>query len=148
MSRVDAGYTLARMAEVVRVRSEVLARMIDEARRDPQVECCGLLGGRAGVVSEIYPARNLLASPSAFEIAPEELFRLFREMRAAGLEHLGIYHAHPAGENAPSPRDIERAFYPDVAYFIISPLPEALLPVRAFSIRQARVTELRIEPVR
>lgn len=122
--------------------------MIEEARRDPQVECCGLLGGRDGVISEIFPAGNALASPVAFEIAPEELFRFFRGIREAGLEHLGIYHSHPVGENAPSPRDIEHAFYPDVAYFILSPLPGAPRPVRAFSIREACVTELMIELAR
>ncbi len=135
------------MAEVVRVRSEVLAGMIEKARREPHVECCGLLAGRGGIISKIFPARNMLVSPTAFDIAPEELFRLFREMRAGGLEHLGIYHSHPASDNAPSPRDIERAFYPDVAYFIVSPRPDALRPVRAFSIREGHLTELTIEPV-
>jgi len=32
-----------------------------------------------------------------------------------------------------------------VAYFVVSPLPDALRPVRAFSIRESRVTELAIE---
>jgi proteasome lid subunit RPN8/RPN11 len=136
------------MPEVVRVREEILRRMAEEAQRDPGVECCGLLGGDGGVVSEIFPARNALASPSAFEIAPEELFQFFRRMRAAGLEHLGIYHSHPAGENVPSPRDIEQCFYPGVAYFIISPLPGASRPVRAFLILEGRVAELMIQPVR
>jgi len=135
------------MGETVRVRAEVLAGMIEKARREPQVECCGLLAGRGGIISRIFPARNMLASPTAFDIAPEELFRLFREMRAGGLEHLGIYHSHPASDNAPSPRDIERAFYPEVAYFIVSPRPDALRPVRAFSIREGHLTELTIEPV-
>jgi proteasome lid subunit RPN8/RPN11 len=135
------------MAEVIRIRAEVLAGMIEEARRESHLECCGLLAGGGGVISKIFPARNALASPNAFDIAPEELFRFFREMRAGSLEHLGIYHSHPAGNNAPSPRDIARAFYPDVAYFVVSPLPEASHPVRAFSIREGHVTELTIEPV-
>lgn len=119
--------------------------MMEEARREPSVECCGVLGGRGGVISAILPARNALASPSEFEIAPEELFRIFRELRASRLDHLGIYHSHPAGDNAPSARDIESAFYPDAAYFVVSPLPDAPRPVRAFSIREGRVTELAIE---
>lgn len=68
-----------------------------------------------------------------------------REIRAASLELLGIYHSHPNGKNEPSPRDIERAYYPDAAYFIVSPLPDAPQPVRAFSIRDGRATELEIE---
>ncbi len=135
------------MAEVIRVGAEVLDRLVEEARRNPGVECCGLLGGREGVISAVFPARNALGSPTAFEIAPEELFQLFRKMRAAGLEHLGIYHSHPAGDNAPSVRDTERAYYPDAAYFIVSLSPGEGKSIRAFSIRNGSVSELTIERV-
>ena len=95
----------------------------------------------------MLPAPNALASPTAFEIAPVELFRLVREMRAQDLDHLGIYHSHPAGENSPSPRDVERAFYPDLAYFILSLRPAASQPIRAFSIRDGNVNEFAIDVV-
>jgi len=70
-----------------------------------------------------------------------------REIRAAGLDFLGIYHSHPNSANEPSPRDISWAYYPDAAYFILSPLPESPRPVRAFAIRNARATELEIQIV-
>jgi proteasome lid subunit RPN8/RPN11 len=132
------------MADSVRVRAEILTEMLLHARREPEIECCGLLAGQDGAISEIFPARNALASATAYEIAPQELFRLFRAMREQGLTHLGLYHSHPRGENAPSPRDIEQAYYPDQAYFIISPRAEAPNPVRAFSIRGTGVRELEI----
>jgi len=78
-------------------------------------------------------------------MAPEELFKLMRELRAAGLEMLGIYHSHPNGKNEPSRRDIELAYFPDVAYFIVSPAPAAPNPVRAFWIHGDSFTELQIE---
>jgi proteasome lid subunit RPN8/RPN11 len=113
------------MAQSVRVLADVVAQITEEARRDPGVECCGLLAGRNRVILQVLPARNALASPTAFEIAPAELFRLFCGMRERRVDHLGIYHSHPRGENVPSPRDIEQAFYPDVAYFIVSPAAES-----------------------
>ena len=123
----------------------VLQRLLQEARSKPGEECCGLLAGRDGIVSAIYPAPNASDAVDAYEISPEELFRLVREIRAGGLELLGIYHSHPTGENRPSRRDIERAYYPDTAYFILSPLPDAPQPVRAFFMRGGRITELVIE---
>lgn len=134
------------MVKVIRVRGEILHRMLDEARRTPLEECCGLLGARSGVISGIFPARNARASRTAYEIAPEELFPLMRRLRAAGLALAGIYHSHPAGDNVPSPLDVERAYYPETPYFILSPLPESPHPVRAFSIHNGRVTELTIKP--
>jgi len=68
-------------------------------------------------------------------------------MRAEGWQHLGIYHSHPTGENAPSPRDIEQAYYPEAVSLIVSPLPGHPRPVRAFSIRDGGSVELSIELV-
>ncbi len=109
----------------IRVRKDVLTAMLAEARSAGGAECCGLLAGCDGAITRILPARNVSARPaSEYEIAPEELFALMRKIRGAGIEMLGIYHSHPSGENSPSKSDIERAFYPDAAYFIISPRKE------------------------
>ena len=132
------------MADPVRVRADILNEMLLHARRESQQECCGLLAGRDGVITAIFPAANALASATVYEIAPRELFHLFRTIREAGLEHLGQYHSHLTGENAPSPSDIEQAGYPEQAYFIISPRDDAPRPVRVFSIRDGLVTELEI----
>jgi proteasome lid subunit RPN8/RPN11 len=134
------------MPSGIQIRREILTRLIEHARQQPMKECCGLLAGRSGVITEAIPAANAAVDPArAYEIAPEELFKLIRKIRAARLELLGIYHSHPAGENRPSARDIERAFYPAAAYFIVSPGADVQLPVRAFSIRDGKITELEIE---
>jgi len=130
------------VGEIVLVRASLPDELLAEARRLPELECCGLLAGRDGVISAVLPARNLLASATAYEIEAAELFALFRRMRSEGLEHLGIYHSHPRGDNAPSPSDVERAFYPEAAYFIVSPLANVARAVRAFRIVQGRVREL------
>jgi proteasome lid subunit RPN8/RPN11 len=132
----------------IRIRSEILAQTANHAQRQPERECCGLLAGRDGVITHVFPAENVAADPSKnYEMAPKEIVRMMREFRAAGLEFLGIYHSHPHGENAPSARDIELAYYSEEAYFIISPRADAPRPVRAFSIRDGRSTEIDIQIV-
>jgi len=132
------------MPEAIRVRPGIVEEMLRLARREPRTECCGLLAGADGIITRIVPAKNALSSPTAYEVAPQELFALFRQMRKEGLEHLGIYHSHLATRNFPSPSDIEQAGYPNQAYFIVSLLPDETRPVRAFSIRDGRVEELQI----
>src|ERR1700688_3781734 len=132
------------MADSVRVRREILDEMLAHARREPRIECCGLLAGRDGEIAAIIPATNALSSPTAYEIEPRELFEMFRYLRKKELTHLGQYHSHLSTENTPSPTDIEQAGYPDQAYFIVSPRPDAPNPVRAFSIRDGLVCELEI----
>jgi proteasome lid subunit RPN8/RPN11 len=130
---------------VSRILKNTLAEVTEHAREEPRYECCGLLGGRDGVITRAFAATNAAADTTRnYEIAPQELFRLMREIRSAGLALMGIYHSHPGGDNEPSPRDIERAFYPAAVYFIVSLQGNAEV-VRAFSIRQACVEELKIE---
>lgn len=133
------------MHDVVRISRGVSERLLAEARANPEIECCGLLAGRGVVISAVLPANNALQSAKAYEIVPEELFAIFRRMRAEGLEHLGIYHSHPRGENFPSPRDIERAFYPEAAYLIVNPQPAAARPIRAFRIREGQSREIDLQ---
>lgn len=136
---------IAKMRSVIRMERQSLDVLLAEARRQPHIECCGLLAGRDGVVSVVLPAQNILASATAYDIAPADLFALFRRMRDEKLDHLGIYHSHPATDNAPSPTDIERSYYPDVAYFILSPRASAPRPIRAFRIANGTAAEMVIE---
>lgn len=134
------------MSGVIHLHRAILTALLEQARRDPLSECCGLLAGHDGVITRAFAAENAAGDPAtSYEIEYEELFRLVRAIRAAKLELLGIYHSHPAGDNRPSARDIERAYYPDAAYFIISARADAARPVRAFSIRDRSVNELDIQ---
>jgi proteasome lid subunit RPN8/RPN11 len=135
------------MAGEIRIRADILEEMTRHARREPEIECCGLLAGRDGVITEIFPTENALASATSYEIAPQILFHLFRRLREEGLEHLGHYHSHLRSDNFPSARDIAQAYYPDQAYFIVSPQAGAPHPVRAFLIREGNAQELKIEVV-
>ena len=130
------------------MQREVFDDLGKSALREPAFECCGLLAGRDGTITQAFPAENVAEDPAKnYEIAPKEIFRLLREFRAKGLEFLGIYHSHPNGENEPFARDIELAYYSEAVYFIVSPQPDAPRPVRAFSIRDGRATELEIHIV-
>src|SRR5947209_16569896 len=120
------------MHDFLRISCAVFDRLLAEARANPEIECCGLLAGRDAVISAVLPAKNALQSAISYEIAPEELFALFRRMRAKGLEHLGIYHSHPKGDNATSTLDLEHSFYPDEAYLLFSQNEVASGPIREY----------------
>ncbi|HEX3371402.1 MAG TPA: M67 family metallopeptidase [Candidatus Acidoferrales bacterium] len=132
------------MAAAICIHAKILREILEHALRETQTECCGLLAGHDGTIDTIFPAQNALHSATVYEIAPKELFRLFREMRELGLTHLGQYHSHLHTENVPSPTDIEQAGYPDHTYFIATLLHGAPKPVRAFSIRDGNSEEIEI----
>ena len=118
--------------------------LLKEARQSLPNECCGLLGGKGEEVHQVFPATNALASPTAFEVPVPELIEIFRRLRALQIDLVGIYHSHPTGDNYPSARDRERAFYPEVSYVIVSPRNNAPAPVRAFVLAEGSVKEISV----
>lgn len=119
--------------------------MIEHARAEHPNECCGLLAGLGDRVLRVYHGRNADQSPYTYRLDPQEQLRFFREIDAAGLDLVGIYHSHTQSAAYPSRTDIAKAYYPDAAYVILSILdpavPAADVEIRAFRIRDGVVTE-------
>jgi len=131
----------------VQIEAAVVDSMVEHARLETPLECCGLLMGQAGQITRLRRMRNLAQSPIRYEMAPGELFQFFKELRGSGLQHLGIYHSHPSSEAYPSATDIAQAFYPDCTYFILSLLVPGFPSVRAFSITEGVVAERTIQRI-
>jgi proteasome lid subunit RPN8/RPN11 len=136
------------MKRTVRSRRKVYGQLLEHARRQPHRECCGILAGQDGLITQAFPAKNVAPDPVRnYEISPKEMVRLMGEFHGRRLEFLGIYHSHPnwLDANEPSPKDIALAYYSEAIYIIVTPRPYATTPVRAFSIREGRATELEIQ---
>lgn len=94
--------------------------MIDHARRQAPLECCGLLAGRDGVIDVCVPTRNLKASAVAFQVDPAEHLAAMKRTRLEGREIIGAYHSHPRSPAIPSPTDLADAHYEEFLYVIVS----------------------------
>ena len=131
----------------VPIEGAVIDSMVEHAEQEAPLECCGLLMGQAGRITRIRRMQNLARSPIRYEMVPRELFQFFKDLRASGLDHLGIYHSHPSSPAFPSATDISQAFYPDCTYVILSLLAPDSPSVRAFSIVEGVVAELAIQRI-
>jgi proteasome lid subunit RPN8/RPN11 len=135
------------MKRAVRSRRKVYGQLLEHARH-PHRECCGILAGQNGLITQAFPAKNVAADPVInYEISPNEIARLMEELRRRRLAFLGIYHSHPhwRDTNEPSPKDIALAHYSEATYFIVTPRLYATTPIRAFSIHDRRAMELEIQ---
>jgi proteasome lid subunit RPN8/RPN11 len=111
------------------------------ARQSAPNECCGFLAGQGNHVLTLYPLTNVAGRPTTEYLADAlDVFAAFKAMRAKDERLLGIYHSHPSSEASPSEVDIERAYYSDAAYFIISLQPR--LELRAYRIVSGQVEEI------
>ena len=131
----------------MKISGLVVEEILFHARQEAPKECCGLLSGEGDIITHRHPMRNVLESEVRYSIDPHALFRFFKELRGAGLRHLGIYHSHPSSEAFPSPTDIEQAFYPHCNYLIVSLAPSSAPVLRAFRIMDQGVTEQELQIV-
>lgn len=109
------------------------------------LEGCGLLAGKDGRVTAVFPISNILHSPTAYEMEPVQQIRTILQIEQNNEELLAIYHSHPNGPSYPSETDITAAYYPDSVYLIVS-LQELQKPhMRGFYIVDGGVTELLVK---
>jgi proteasome lid subunit RPN8/RPN11 len=119
--------------------------MLEHVRQHSGEEACGLLSGANGQAERVYLIENTLHSPVEYYMDPVEQVRAMLEIEAAGLEVCAIFHSHPVGPPVPSQTDVERSYYPDSVYIIMSPRAANGWGARGFLIDQGVVREVALE---
>lgn len=115
--------------------------LIAHARSDFPYEVCGLLAADDGRLVQHYRIPNAARSMTFYQMDPQAMLRAMNEMDDRDWELAGIYHSHTHTEAFPSPTDVELAFYPEAVYLIVSLQDPEQPVVRAFNIRDGRVSE-------
>jgi len=108
--------------------------MVEHARKEWPLECCGILSGKGETVQKAFEFRNGEESPTRYSISPREQLRVFEEIEKESMEMIAIYHSHPHTIPFPSETDVKMAFYPEVSSIIISLKDESNPEVKAFQI--------------
>ncbi len=127
--------------------------IVAHARAEYPNEACGLIVGDrsaadGGIALRFEATRNKAASPSRYEIEPQDLLRLTIETDDADQVFWGIVHSHTHTPAVPSPTDIGLAFYPDALYVLVSLSQDEADPatdersLRAWRILDGEVTEV------
>lgn len=119
--------------------------LIAHAREGFPLEVCGILGGKAGVVEQVFRMTNTDASNEHFMMEPREQFAVAKELRAQGLEMLAVYHSHPESPARPSEEDIRLALTPGISHVIISLLDAGQPVLKSFKIAAGVVTPEAVE---
>ena len=118
--------------------------IVAHARREAPRECCGVIGGTNGKVSEVHSLTNLEPGNTRYRIDDAELYRVYRGLDERGGEVLAIYHSHPATPAYPSPTDVALALWPDAHYLICSLADPDRPDLRAFRILGGEIREVPI----
>jgi proteasome lid subunit RPN8/RPN11 len=130
---------------VLNIPSDILEKMVAQAKAQAPVEACGILAGKNNRVEKLYEMTNADNSNDHFMMEPKEQFAVAKAIRSAGLEIQAIYHSHPATQARASAEDIRLALTPDVTYVILSLQDPKNPEVKGFTIEDSVVTPV---PVR
>jgi len=130
---------------MIRIPESIYQRIIEHARREDPLECCGILGGRDKTTMKSFEIKNLEKSPVQFLMDPLEQLNAFKEMENRSMEMIAFYYSHPHTIPFPSEVDVKKTIDPEMPSIIIS-LKEKDEPVmKAFLIRKEAICLEEIE---
>ena len=118
--------------------------MIAHAQHALPNEACGLLGGKSGHVSTVYPGTNSEHSPTRYLLDPIDQFNAMKTIDQSGEDLIGIFHSHPKGVAIPSEIDITQAYYPKATYVILARHNEKDWYMRAYYLVEGQINEVKI----
>ena len=84
---------------------------------------------------------NTENSPVSYLMSPKEQLQVMKQMRVDQVDMLAIVHSHVASAAYPSSHDVAMAFYPDVAYIVVSLADRAKPEAKSFLICDGKITE-------
>ena len=119
--------------------------MLEQARVEAPIECCGILAGRHGRAEKLYKMANSEHRRDHFMMEPEQQFEAVKDIRSLSLEMLAIYHSHPETPARPSAEDIRLALTPGVIYVIVSLQGTNGHAVKGFQIEDGTITEVPVK---
>jgi len=119
---------------------EIVAHARDHFPR----ECCGIIAGREGAITELFRLTNLEPGNTRYLMDEEEFFATYWAIENRGESLLAVYHSHPETVAYPSQTDVAFAFWPEAIYLICSlEHPEAPV-LRGFRIVDGTISEVEV----
>jgi len=125
----------------------MVEEIVEHARAGLPDEACGIVSGTGATATRFHPAVNGDASPFRYSIESRDLLRIVTDIDDAGEDLLAIYHSHTRSAAYPSRTDVDLAFYPGVAYLIVSLADRDTPEIRAFLISRDAPPEDQISEV-
>ena len=145
---------MASLPVLIRIRREVLDKIIKYAVNAYPDECCGVLLGRGGLkalVDEEVPLKNVYEGcPGRFWFSDEQWIEALRYAMARGKDYIGLYHSHPDGSVLPSLSDRHRMLtVPSEVWLIVAVSKDEKVEYMAWRIydEESSVVKLPIEVV-
>jgi [CysO sulfur-carrier protein]-S-L-cysteine hydrolase len=131
----------------MRISQQLLDEIVAHSLEERPNECCGMVSGVGGEATQVFRARNALASPYSFDMEPADQIAIYTAIEEErGEEILAIYHSHTKSPAEPSQQDRNQArLWPDPVWLIVSLADPDKPDVRGWDMRDGGVREVELE---
>ncbi len=134
--------------DVLRLSEAMAQEMIDHAQAEYPKEACGILGGSDGSPTKLYRLTNVDPDPvMRYNADPKELKHVTDDIYDRDEDVVAIYHSHTHSPAFPSATDVDRAFYPESFYVLVSLQDRQHPDLRSFRIIEGKITETKVERI-
>lgn len=130
---------------MLEIPKRIFEEMIEHLKAEFPLEGCGILAGNGNKVEKLIRLTNTKKSSRAFLADPFEQLNMLKEIEREKLEMLAVYHSHPNTEAYPSGEDVEKAFYVESSYLIVSFLDKDNPEAKIFKISDNNIFEERFK---
>lgn len=128
-----------------RLPGPMASEIVTHARAEYPKEACGIIAGPGGAPVKLYRLTNDDPDPVVrYNADPRELKRVHDDIYDNDWDVICIYHSHTHSPAFPSPTDVERAFYPEAVYALVSLADREHPVLRAFRIVDGNIEELEV----
>jgi proteasome lid subunit RPN8/RPN11 len=133
---------------MIKIPESIFQGIIEHARRQWPLECCGILAGEENTVKRFFEMTNSEQSAVRYSMAPQDQLRAYDEMDREGMEMVAIYHSHPHTIAFPSETDVKLAVLPELVSIIVSLKQKEEPVVKAFRISKEaiHIEEIEVRP--
>jgi len=132
---------------MINIPQSIFRQIVEHAKRESPLECCGILSGKDNTVEKAYELKNAEESPTRYSMSPQDQLKVFEEMEKESMKMLAVYHSHPHTIPFPSETDVKLTFYPEISSIIISLKEEKNPVVKAFRIDKEAIYLEEIEVI-
>ncbi len=129
----------------MRISQSQLDEIVGHALEERPNECCGMVSGSDGAATEVFRARNALASPYSFDMEPSDQIGIYTTIEDRGEEIVAIYHSHTKSPAEPSQSDRNNALsWPDPVWLICTLADPENPEIRGWDMRDGKVSEVEL----
>lgn len=119
--------------------------IVEHAQQEFPKEACGMIAGPNGAAVKLYRLHNIDPDPvMRYNADPKELKRVTDDIYDNDWDVTCIYHSHTHSPAFPSPTDVDRAYYPEAVYALVSLADRANPVLRAFRILEGNIEEIEV----